>query len=676
MKITNVFLKKGGQYIMSLKWKISSLILISLLILVGVVGFSIINSQGKLKDLILTEASEGLIQDVEDFLEQGTNESLAISSTFSSSNLLKESLRDNDREKAMKEFVPTFEFLKEEVGLGVLHFRSPYNTSFLRAQNPDKFGDVTSHSIFEEVAKSNEFMKGFRRGSASVGMRGWAPIRDNGEVIGVVETNIDFTENFVKNLGEKTHTEVAIFIEDKENEKENVFKIFSKTDNFQQEINSELLERINNEETSFYYEENNMLHVITPIRDPEDKLIAIVFNVKDFEKYALIFSDLTKNLLIVFGVSLLSIFIVIYYFVQRALEPIKKVLETTEKVAKGDLISEETKVYTKDEIGKLSESINIMSTSLKKLIFKIKNNAIEIKKISGQNHNIAIQTNESVEQIAKSVNEVAEEVTEQSNRTKNIITKMETSVKEIKNGEEQAKKIYSSAKKSTSAANKGEVLLEKSSSHLNKLKHSVTDATNTIKDLGKSSVEIGGITTLIVNIAEQTNLLALNAAIEAARAGETGKGFAVVADEVRKLAEQSNQSAQQITELINTVQKQTNEAINKMGENLKIVDEQVDIVNDNGKALKEIVEQANDTEKGTQKMEIIFSSLTENVNTVLEDVQKISLIIQNSSASTEEISASSQEVLAMFNDLTDSIKNLDNVANELQKEVNNFKTEE
>ena len=84
--------------------------------------------------------------------------------------------------------------------------------------------------------------------------------------------------------------------------------------------------------------------------------------------------------------------------------------------------------------------------------------------------------------------------------------------------------------------------------------------------LGDRSQEVGQIVDTISGIAGQTNLLALNAAIEAARAGEQGRGFAVVAEEVRKLAEQSQEAAKHIADLISHIQADTEDAVQAMQE--------------------------------------------------------------------------------------------------------------
>ncbi|MCK9927238.1 methyl-accepting chemotaxis protein, partial [Frankia sp. Mgl5] len=89
---------------------------------------------------------------------------------------------------------------------------------------------------------------------------------------------------------------------------------------------------------------------------------------------------------------------------------------------------------------------------------------------------------------------------------------------------------------------------------LGMINQTVTQSTESIQRLATRSEEIGGIVTTITDISSQTNLLALNAAIEAARAGVQGRGFAVVAEEVRKLADETKRAAEQIAQLISTMQ--------------------------------------------------------------------------------------------------------------------------
>ncbi len=118
----------------------------------------------------------------------------------------------------------------------------------------------------------------------------------------------------------------------------------------------------------------------------------------------------------------------------------------------------------------------------------------------------------------------------------------------------------------------------------------INNSGEVVKELGHKGNEIGQIIQVIDGIAEQTNLLALNAAIEAARAGEHGKGFAVVADEVRKLAESSSKATKEIGHLIQTIQLETNNAVEAMEEGTREVEKGVQVVKTAGESFSQIAD--------------------------------------------------------------------------------------
>ncbi|HXI10416.1 MAG TPA: methyl-accepting chemotaxis protein, partial [Thermodesulfobacteriota bacterium] len=177
----------------------------------------------------------------------------------------------------------------------------------------------------------------------------------------------------------------------------------------------------------------------------------------------------------------------------------------------------------------------------------------------------------------------------------------------------------------------------------------------TIKELGKSSEEIGTIVSVINDIADQTNLLALNAAIEAARAGEQGRGFAVVADEVRKLAERTTKATKEISGMIKTIQNETGKAVGAMDAGTDKVENGVKLANEAGDALKQIFTGVEDV---TDKISHIATSAEQQSSTtdeITRNMDSIADVSKSNVASIGEVSNATDEMARLATELKELV---------------------
>ena len=200
----------------------------------------------------------------------------------------------------------------------------------------------------------------------------------------------------------------------------------------------------------------------------------------------------------------------------------------------------------------------------------------------------------------------------------------------------------------------------------------VTDIAGVIEQLGEKSQQIGVIIDTISSIAEQTNLLALNAAIEAARAGEHGRGFAVVAEEVRKLAEQSQESAGEISKVVVGIQQDTENAVKSMKDGVGQVKKGTGAVKEAGSSFGHIAEMVSKVADNSNAMDGAVAELANHTMKINEAIEKINTMSRSVASEAETVSASTEEETASMLEIADASRKLAEQAQDLQNALSKF----
>lgn len=382
---------------------------------------------------------------------------------------------------------------------------------------------------------------------------------------------------------------------------------------------------------------------------------------------------------IISTVSILSIFTVVlamvigYVISIMISKPLEQITQSTQKMAEGDLTIEEIRVKNKDELGILANSFNQMVTAIRALIHQVNISTEQVAASSEELMASAEQTTHATEQISSSIQEVANgaEIEGKS------VEESSRAIQEIAIGVQRVASATSTvaeeAKETIKEANEGNKSIQKVIHQMDKIHESVNSTATVIKHLEERSKEIGKIIEVITGISDQTNLLALNAAIEAARAGEHGKGFAVVADEVRKLAEQSKESADQVTSLIQEIQEYTNNAVTVMGKGTNEVEYGITVVQETGQGFGRILQSIDEVSTQIQEISAVSEEISAGVEQVNASMEQVAEVAKNSSSNTQNVAASSEEQLASMEEITASSASLSKMAEELLMQTRQFK---
>jgi twitching motility protein PilJ len=328
---------------------------------------------------------------------------------------------------------------------------------------------------------------------------------------------------------------------------------------------------------------------------------------------------------------------------QRNQEAIMRLLDEMGSLAEGDLTVKTT--VSEDITGAIADSVNYAIDELRSLV-------TTINETSEQVSSSAQETQTTARHLANAAEQQAQQISTATSAINQIASSMDDV---SKNSAESA----DVAERSVKIASHGAEVVRETISGMDSIRDQIQETSKRIKRLGESSQEIGSIVELINDIAEQTNILALNAAIQAASAGEAGRGFAVVADEVQRLAERSTSATKRIETLVQTIQSDTNEAVNSMEQTTAEVVAGARLAEDAGSALGDIERVSHD-----------LSALIQNISTAAREQSAAATDISVSMNAIQEITSQTSQGASQT---ADSIGTLAQLASDLRRSVAHFK---
>ncbi|MDO6422757.1 methyl-accepting chemotaxis protein [Saccharophagus degradans] len=321
-------------------------------------------------------------------------------------------------------------------------------------------------------------------------------------------------------------------------------------------------------------------------------------------------------------------------------------LERLKSIAEGDGdLTQRLEITGKDEFGQIAHEFNVFVANLQESI-------ANVVAVSNQ---LADKSN-YIDKESNSTSQTADRQRQETTMAATAINEMSATVLEVARNTSSA---ADSAKSADQCAVDGQKIVTAMARGVEALAEEIETSSSAINLLKEDSVSVGAVLDVIRGIAEQTNLLALNAAIEAARAGEQGRGFAVVADEVRTLAQRTQESTQEIREVIERLQGGADTAVERMTGSSRKVGENVDAANNAGAALANITEAV----KQIVDLNVQIASAAEEQTTVTEEINRNMVNISEQT----EITAESAQSLAT------AAQELRNLSDNLHQTVGRFK---
>ncbi|KKB93663.1 methyl-accepting chemotaxis protein [Bacillus subtilis] len=487
------------------------------------------------------------------------------------------------------------------------------------------------------------------------------------------QTQINGNEDIVDLLGEKTGDTITIFQGDTR-VATNVMKNGERAVGTQ--ASSEVIAAVLKKGKRFYGQADvagsSYQTAYMPLKDQNGNIIGMLYTGANQS----ILASLTQSLFTQFAIVLVIVIIVsvilVLVFTRKINKRLNALKSAFESAGNGDMTIEVSD-KTGDELSELSVYYNKMRMKLNDTIQTVQQSALQLASASQQLSAGAEETNQASEKITEAVQQIANGAQDQITRIENSESSLKQASADIRDISANTAAIADKGQLAQSKADIGQKEIANVQAQMDAIHQSIQKSGEIIHQLDGRSKQIEQILSVITQIADQTNLLALNAAIEAARAGEQGKGFAVVADEVRKLAEESQQSAGQISKLIIEIQKDMNRSARSVEHVKTEAAEGVTMIQRTRDAFKEIAAATGEISAEISDLSASVTNISASAHHINDSFAANTADIKESTKNTRQAAALTEEQFAAMEEITAASETLSQLAEELTGIISQFK---
>lgn len=375
-------------------------------------------------------------------------------------------------------------------------------------------------------------------------------------------------------------------------------------------------------------------------------------------------------------VMVIIVSIIAFFFVSRIVKPIITVTDVVGQLAHMDfseIEGQEKLTARADETGQMSRAVAELRRQLVEVVSDLRGQSEKLYEASDVLNVNASETATTVEQVEKAVSEISDGASSQADETQKATENVILMGSMVEETTRQVEELTDNANDMRKSSDEALDTLQ----NLGRINERAREAIDVIyeqtNNTNESAMKIREATSLITSIAEETNLLSLNASIEAARAGEQGRGFAVVASQIQKLAEQSNDSARQIENIIDSLIEDSQKSVATMEDVKKIMESQSESVGRTNESFTQVRDGITQSLDGVNQIADKTKRLDAARVNVVDVVQNLTAIAEENAASTEETSASVTEVSTIVYSISENAAKLKEVAEHLEQSMSIFK---